>query len=124
MIFQNSPFELLDKAFKTLYPNKRYMAYIDVDMQDENGEKVCGCTQFNDDNTPIIFIDASLSIKNAVEIFAHELAHVAAGEQEGHGELWEKAFDEIQNEYNRIGTELYGTANKELSEKEEQTWDI
>lgn len=30
MIFQNSPFELLDKAFKTLYPNKRYMAYIDL----------------------------------------------------------------------------------------------
>lgn len=106
MIFQNSPFEMLNKAFKNLYPDKNYIAYIDVDMKDENGENVCGCTQFVDNEIPIIFIDASLSIQNAVEIFAHELSHVAVGENEGHGELWEKAFDEIQSEYNRIGEEL------------------
>ena len=110
MIFQNSPFEMLDKAFKNLYSDKSYIAFIDVDMKDENGEKVYGCTQLNDCDTPIIFIDASLSIQNAIEIFAHELAHVAVGVNEGHGELWEKAFDEIQNEYNRIGEELCRTA--------------
>ena len=107
MIFQNSPFEILDKAFKNLYPGKSYIAFIDVDMKDESGEIVYGCTQFNDCDTPIIFIDSSLSIQNAVEIFAHELAHVATEANEGHGELWEKAFDEIQSEYNRIGEELW-----------------
>ena len=106
MIFQNSPFEMLDKAFKNLYPDRSYIAFIDVDMKDESGEKVYGCTQFNAGDTPIIFIDASLSIQNAIEIFAHELAHVAVGANKGHGELWEKAFDEIRNEYNRIGEEL------------------
>ena len=109
MIFQNSPFEILDKAFKNLYPDKSYIAFIDVDMKDESGGKVYGCTQFNDGDTPIIFIDASLSIQNAVEIFAHELAHVAVGANEGHGELWGKSFDEIQSEYNRIGEELCRT---------------
>lgn len=109
MIFKNSPFEMIDKAFRTLFPNKDYIAYIDVDMKDENGENVYECTQFNDDDTPVIFIDSSLSIYNAVEIFAHELAHVAVGEREGHGELWEKAFDDIFNEYNRMGEELCRT---------------
>lgn len=109
MIFQNSPFEMLNKAFKNLYPDKTYIAFIDVDMKDESGEKVYGCTQFNENDSPIIFIDASLSIQNAVEIFAHELAHVAVGANEGHSELWEKAFDEIQDEYNRIGEELCRT---------------
>ena len=109
MIFQNSPFVILDKAFKNLYPDKNYVAYIDVDMKDENGEKVYGCTQFDGNDTPIIFIDACLSIQNAIEIFAHELAHVAAGENEAHRKQWRKAFDEIQNEYNRIGEDLCKT---------------
>lgn len=110
MIFSNSPFEMLNKAFKNLYPDKNYIAYIDVDMKDENGKNVCGCTQFVDNEIPIIFIDASLSIQNAIEIFAHELAHVASGEKAGHGQEWEKSFEDIFNEYNRIGEELCRTA--------------
>lgn len=109
MIFQNSPFEMLDKAFKNLYPDKSYIAFIDVDMKDESGEKVYGCTQFNDNDIPVIFIDSSLSLQNAIEIFAHELAHVASGEKAGHGKEWEKSFEDIFNEYNRIGEELCRT---------------
>lgn len=110
MIFQNSPFEMLDKAFKNLYPDKSYIAYIDVDMKDEDGEKVYGCTQFQDNNTPIIFIDASLSIQNAIEIFAHELAHIAVGIDEEHSQKWEDAFELIFKEYSHIGEDLCKTA--------------
>lgn len=110
MIFQNSPFEMLDKAFKNLFPDKNYIAYIDVDMKDEDGQRVYGCTQFDCDSIPIIFIDSSLSLQNAIEIFAHELAHVASGEKAGHGQEWEKSFEDIFNEYNRIVEELCRTA--------------
>lgn len=108
-MFENSPFDMLDKAFKALYPGKRYKAYFDLDMKDEQGESVYGFTQFPDDGDPIIAVSAELSIKCAVEIFAHELAHVAAGKQEGHGEILEKCFDGIFNEYNRMGEELCRT---------------
>lgn len=40
-----------------------------------------GFTQFSKGETPVIAISAELSITDATEIFAHELAHVAAGEE-------------------------------------------
>lgn len=108
MIFANSPFEILDKAFHNLYPDKEYKACIETDMKDEAGNVVYGFTQFNKDEIPIIAISAELTIKDATEIFAHELAHVAAGENKGHGKEWECEFDNIFQEYNRIGEEIFG----------------
>jgi hypothetical protein len=50
-------------------------------------------------------------VNNAVEILAHELAHVVAGFEEGkddHGPAWETAFESIKQEYGRIGDALFG----------------
>lgn len=52
-----------------------------------------------------------ISVNNAVEILAHELAHVVAGFEEGkddHGPAWETAFESIKQEYGRIGDALFG----------------
>ena len=52
-----------------------------------------------------------ISVNNAVEILAHELAHVVAGFEEGkddHGPEWEAAFESIKQEYGRIGDALFG----------------
>lgn len=108
MVFVNSPFEIIDKAFRNLYPEKEYKACIELDMQDEKGNTVYGFTQFNENEIPVVAISASLSIKDAAEVFAHELSHVVAGEEDGHGAEWEKAFDAIFKEYNRIGEEMFG----------------
>lgn len=108
MIFINSPFEIIDKAFRNLYPDKEYKACIEVDMKDEEGNPVYGFTQFSEGETPVVAISADLTIKDAAEIFAHELVHVAVGEKKGHGEEWESAFDAIFKEYNRIGEEMFG----------------
>ena len=62
-----------------------------------------GFTQFSKGETPVIAISAELNIMDATEIFAHELAHVAAGEGAGHGERWDEEFQRIFDEYNRIG---------------------
>ena len=78
-------------------------------MEDENGKEVFGYTQFTKDEDPVIAISADLSIKNATEIFAHELAHVAAGEGAGHGEKWETEFQKIFDEYNRVGQKRFET---------------
>lgn len=49
----------------------------------------------------------SLEVNNAVEIFAHELAHVAVGVDHEHDDAWEDAFEAIFQEYNRIGHALF-----------------
>lgn len=108
MIFENSPFELIDKAFKILYPEKDYKACIEPEIKDDEGRKVYGVTIFYEDETPVIAISAELAITDAAEVFAHELAHVAAGEGVGHGEEWEQAFENISKEYQRIGKAMFG----------------
>lgn len=50
-----------------------------------------------------MFVKPSLAVADAVE----ELAHVAVGVDHGHDEAWEKAFDDIFAEYNRIGDALF-----------------
>lgn len=86
MIFINSPFAILDEAFRSLYPDKKYKACIEPSIKDDEGNRVFGFTQFSKGETPVIAISAELNIMDATEIFAHELAHVAAGEEAGHGD--------------------------------------
>ena len=44
---------------------------------------------------------------DAVEVLAHELAHVAVGIEHDHDEVWQEAFDKIFEEYNRIGNQMF-----------------
>lgn len=114
MIFVNSPFEILNEAFQNLYPDKKYRACIEPEMEDDKGNLVFGYTQFNKGETPIIAISAQLSISNATEVFAHELAHVAVGEEASHNKRWSEAFQKIRDEYNRIGYARFGEKEKEI----------
>lgn len=110
--FENDPFALVWMAFKSLYPATECKVWYDKREQDENSDTVVlGETFFGDDGTATVFIDYDLQVKDAVEIFAHELAHVAAGEEAAHGEAWGEAFDAIFAEYNRIGYELFDKHN-------------
>lgn len=109
-IFKNSPYEMLDIAFKRLFPAVKYTAFFEPNIRDsENGQKVCGLTDFADDGEITIFIDTDLSINNSVEIFAHELAHAAVGIGHDHDEVWENAFDSLFEEYNKIGGEMFSS---------------
>lgn len=120
-VFQNSPFEMLAEAFRRLYPDVEYMAFIEPHIREgENGEKVYGLTDFDEDSGAItIFIDSDLSIANAIEIFAHELAHAAVGVGHDHDEAWEGAFEDLFKEYNKIGDELFCT-DTEMTEEENE----
>jgi hypothetical protein len=117
--FSNDPFALVWTAFKNLYPEKDCECWFDAvdDPKDVDGHY--GWTEWNDDGTITIAVDIGLALKDAVEIFAHELAHVAAGSDAEHGEAWENAFDAIHAEYNRIGNDLFDkhTATKCINAK-------
>jgi hypothetical protein len=114
-VFKNSPFETLAIAFERLFPDVRYTAYFESQIRDsENGDHVYGLTDFNEENGEItIFVDSELKIFNAVEIFAHELAHAGVGVEHDHDVVWEKAFDDLFVEYNKIGDEMFPQAESD-----------
>ena len=105
--FQNDPFVLLAEAFGALYPEKQYIAFLNPNLVDEEGNTVYGVTTFPDDGSwPIIEVSAAMLFEDAVETFAHELAHVATQENFDHGMEWGDAFARIQTEFNRIALQM------------------
>lgn len=115
--FKNDIFAMIWQAFKNLYPDKDCECFWEPEILDtEKGETAYGLTDFGDDGVVTVFVKPSLSVTDAAEIFAHELAHVAVGLEHDHDSVWEKSFDDIFVEYNRIGDEMF---NSEGERKEE-----
>ena len=107
--FANDPFSLVWKAFKNLYPGKGCEVQWQPGIQDDElSEQGYGFTEFHDDGSNLVVVDANLQVSNAVEVLAHELAHVAVGIENEHGAAWETAFDAIFQEYGRIAEEMFG----------------
>ena len=105
--FGNDMFTLVYRAFKNLYPDKECDCQWVPELEPaEDGCEILGLTTFSEDSA-LVEISAQLRIVDAVEIFAHELAHVAVGSDADHGPEWEAAFDSIFNEYDRIGFEEF-----------------
>lgn len=112
--FVNDPFAMVWQAFKNLYPGK------DCEVQwqpriedDELPEQGYGFTEFRDDGSILVVVDASLQVSDAVEVLAHELAHVAVGIESEHGAVWEAALKAIFQECNRIDEEMFGEQESE-----------
>ena len=106
-IFKNCPFQMLDVCFKKLFPNVKYEAYLQPDLKDDEGNEVYGLTTFTPDGEIEILIGLQLSINDTVETFAHELAHAGVGGEHEHDDVWSKAFDDLFNEYNLLGEEIW-----------------
>lgn len=109
-IFKNDPLAMIWEAFKNLYPEKAVEKPIECywypGITDETGERVKGVTVFSDDITTI-YIEPQLQFSDAVEVFAHELAHIIAGIDADHGPEWKKHFTALADEYARIGAEKF-----------------
>ena len=106
--FKNDPFTIICKAVCKLYPNTKIteIRYADLD-----GEGY-GFTDFLDDGDVIINVDKGLSIEDAVEIFAHEIAHAVVGVDHEHDNVWESVFESIHKEFYRILEDEDGKAKE------------
>lgn len=108
--FKNDAFAMIWQAFKALYPDKQCEVWWEPVVPD-NAKNSYGMTLFPDTGDPAqVFIYSCYPVDRQAEILAHELAHVAVGQEHGHDETWDAAFTAIQLEYERIGTGMFGGA--------------
>ena len=112
--FKNDPFAMILQAFQNLYPEKKCECIWESDLlelrQEKEGAPVYGLCNFGEDGTVTVFVSPKIGVLDAAEVFAHELAHVAVGEDHAHDAEWEKAYEAIYEEYDRIGEEMFGGA--------------
>lgn len=106
--FINDPLPVVYRAFTSLFPNKSCTIFYGVKEEDEHGEEGHGYTFFPDDGSePEVTVFAENDTNVQAEILAHELAHVAAGQEHGHDQVWEDAFDAIHAEFCRLSDEMF-----------------
>lgn len=99
MNFINDPFDIVTEIISENYPFTECDIYIGQSMTD--GKETFGCTLFPEDKSqkPLVEIHYSLSMPDAVEVLVHELAHVIAGEEAEHNEVWEMAFSILHEKF-------------------------
>lgn len=74
----------------------------DIHFGETTEDDALGETYFPADGGRIeVVIRPDMKIEQAMDILAHELAHVIAGEGDDHGPVWEKAYADIYEEYTR-----------------------
>ena len=107
----NNPIDILLSVFEKEYPSEAKKINKIVFSKIDKG---FGATLFNDDGSVDVFISPTLrrgkaiTVEIAAELLAHELAHVIAGYEAEHGEVWEKHYDRLY--------ELYGIEEKNIME--------
>lgn len=97
--FINNPIEILFEIVNEKYPGTDCDIIIGMQMTD--GKETLGCTLFPDDPNErvVIEINPTLSLENATEILAHELAHVIAGKEADHNEQWDAVFADLHERF-------------------------
>lgn len=106
--FKNDPFSTVYQAFERLFPEKTCEIWWGLPDNETDGEPAYGATIFPDDgSSPQVFVSPDYPVSQQVEILAHELAHVVAGKDHEHDETWDKAFEQIHNEYENILNERF-----------------
>ena len=106
--FDLNPFDALIQIFQEKYPEINAEIFFASDIEKHTEPGVHGVTNFPDDGTePFILISTKISVESAIEVLAHELAHLAIGpdtEQE-HCKNWESVFNWLHEQYcHRIST--------------------
>ena len=93
-----NPFTLIIEIAQELWPELDCDIYF-ADSQEVEGEGKAYTVFPDDGGKPEVCINLDVPFYAAVELLAHELAHVAVGSQNRHNHEWEKAFKKIHEIY-------------------------
>lgn len=94
------PFGLLLKIFNESGCRANVVVEFVSGLHEQEG--AWGRTHYPDTKGPIeIHIDGECPVSGAVDVLAHELAHVMAGFRCGHGGKWGRAYAGLRREYEK-----------------------
>lgn len=96
MIKYSDPVTELLKIFEKRYPDKNATLVLAGDAEKRGN---LGETYFGDDGKVFIQINIEQTLPQILDIVAHELAHLAAGPEEDHGDKWQGIYDWLFNEW-------------------------
>jgi len=100
MIAFQDPIQVIIDIFEQRHPKKKVIVQYVQGMKEK--ADAYGETFFpNDGGIPIVSIDVEISIIGAIDVLAHELAHVAIGPDGKHGEKWDNEYTEINNSFHK-----------------------
>ena len=108
-VFGDYPFDTLEEAFCNLYPECGYKTFIIAPTIVDEDEDILGETFFISRSVAVIGIPVELKADAAIAVCAHELARIAAPNDD-HSHAWEDAFEKIFQEYSRLAGEKEKTA--------------
>lgn len=100
MIHYNDPIYVLIKIFESAYPDKK--AQIDFVADLKKNTHAYGETCWAEDGNVYIQIDIQTPMYGLIEVLGHELAHVAVGADAAHNAEWEKEFNYLNQEFNKV----------------------
>lgn len=106
-IILNDPFRILLDVFAKLFPHTPAPTIQFVSDLHQDDDDPLGQTTFPDDgSTPLVDLDASMPLDGAVDILAHELAHVACEDlglnkpgENPHTQSWQDIYDRLHAEF-------------------------
>jgi hypothetical protein len=119
-VFAIDPFQIIADAFAELWPHTQWpiVQWLPPGELHKDDDSPWGCTTIPDDGDEVIVsIDTLIPVHGAIDVLAHELAHVAChyldiiGKDDEHDKNWEECFDKIHEVYERLaaGAEKKGT---------------
>lgn len=93
-----NPFDFIIKAAEKIKPDIKCFIQFDPTLPCPPFGETCFC----DNGDIIVSVGTKLKIEDALEILAHELAHVIVGQFHNHDEKWENVFEQIRKNYEEI----------------------
>jgi predicted SprT family Zn-dependent metalloprotease len=92
---------MVQRIVRKRYPKLKARIRFAQDIPRNGRHPRCGVTIFPDSGgIPLILINPEIPVSGALEVMAHELAHVIVGpDKPPHGKEWKKAFAWIHREY-------------------------
>lgn len=96
--FENDLFAIMYDTFSKMHPHHPDF-YTQWALSDEFADDDNGYCEWRDDGTIVISISMGNTVEEALEVFAHELSHVAVGYDHDHDDDFNSEYENLMDAF-------------------------